>query len=267
MASRPKRVVIIGGGVGGMEAARVASLRGHHVTLFEKSERLGGQIWLSAIHPLRGELGHIIHYLKSQLEKLPVKIYLQREATPELIHSLDFDILILATGANPITPNIPGLDKEFALYAHQVLAGDVPSGSKIVIGGAGLVGAEVADFLGERGKKVSLIEMLDLVMQDDETLFRPLMLHRMKKYGVEILTQPIVKEVDKHHVIVEREGKRMAIETDQFVIAMGYVPDEDLYLLLKKEFDPEKIHLIGDCKKPRKVIDAIYEGHLAGLMV
>jgi NADPH-dependent 2,4-dienoyl-CoA reductase/sulfur reductase-like enzyme len=259
--------MVLGGGVGGMEAARTASLRGHQVTLFEKSGRLGGQVWLSALHPLKGEMESIIHYLTAQLKKLSVRIHLRTEATPELIRSLDWDALILATGAKPITPNIPGLDKESALYAHQVLAGDVPSGSKIVIGGAGLVGAEVADFLGERGKKVSLIEMLDLVMQDDETLFRPLMLHRIKKYGVEILTQTIVKEVDKHHVIVEREGKRMAIETDQFVIAMGYVPDEDLYLLLKKEFDPEKIHLIGDCKKPRKVIDAIYEGHLAGLMV
>jgi NADPH-dependent 2,4-dienoyl-CoA reductase/sulfur reductase-like enzyme len=267
MASRPKRVLIIGGGVGGMEAARVASLRGHHVTLFERSERLGGQVWLSAIHPLKEEMKHIIRYLKSQLEKLPAKIYLQAEVTPELIDSFDFDALILATGAKPIVPNIPGINKRSVVYAHQVLSEEVALGENVVIGGGGLVGAEVADLLGWKGKQVILVEMLDMIMQDDGTFFRPLMLHRLQAYGTRIMTNTTVKQVHEKRVIVERDGECISLEADHFVIAMGYQPDQYLYHLVKDSVDPAKIHLIGDCHKARKAIDSIYEGHQVGLQI
>ncbi len=265
--SKPKRVVIIGGGVGGMEAARVASLRGHRVTLFEKGNRLGGQVWLSMLHPLRKEMENIVRYLGSQLQNLSVKVRLDTEVTPKLIRSLEFDGIIVATGARPIIPKIPGLDKELVSFAHEALTGSTPSGQKVVIGGGGLVGAEVADFLGSKGKEVTLVEMLDMIMQDDETFFRSLMLHRLGQYGTRILTNTAVKEVREKRVLMEQEGKLISLEADHFVIAFGYEPDQNLYRHLKDWIEPDKIYVIGDCVRPRKVIDAIFEGHQAGLKI
>lgn len=265
--SQSKRVIVVGGGVGGMETARVATLRGHHVMLFESTDQLGGQLWLGTLHPLRREMEHIIRYLESQMKRLPVEVHLNEKVTAGLLRSLDFDILILATGAKPILPEIPGLDREFAVLAHQVLTGETARGERVVVGGGGLVGVEVADLLASKGKQVVLVEMLDMVMPDDGTFFRHLMLHRLKRNRVQVLVRTTVKEIDRKRVIVERNGERIALEADQFVIAMGYRADQDLYHELEGSVDPGKIVLVGDCRKARKVIDAISEGYQAGMSI
>jgi 2,4-dienoyl-CoA reductase-like NADH-dependent reductase (Old Yellow Enzyme family)/thioredoxin reductase len=266
-ASRLKRVVIVGGGVGGMEAARVATLRGYHVTLFEKSDRLGGQVRLSTNHPLRKEMEHLLHYLEWQMEKLPVGIHLNQAVTAPFIQSLEFDALVFATGAKPVSPEIPGIDEEGGVFAHQILTGEVAPAERVVVGGGGLVGAEVADRLAERGKRVVLVEMLDMLMSDDGTFFRPLILHRLRQHRVQILTGATVKEIQKRAVIIEKEGERIVLDADQFVIAMGYQADRELYHALEHSVDPDKIFLIGDCSKPRKAVDAIFEGHQVGLSI
>jgi NADPH-dependent 2,4-dienoyl-CoA reductase/sulfur reductase-like enzyme len=250
-----------------MEAARVAALRGHHVRLFEGRDRLGGQLWLSTLHPLRKEMENIVRYLESEVRRLPVEVHLNDRVTAALLQSLDFDVLILATGAKPILPGIPGLDREYAVFAHQVLTGETAPGERVVVGGGGLVGVEVADLLASKGKDVVLVEMLDMVMPDDGTFFRPLMLHRLKRNRVQVLVRTTVKEIDVKQVIVEQEGERIALEADQFIIAMGYRADQDLYHALEHSVDPGKIVLIGDCRKARKAIDAISEGHHAGLSI
>ena len=264
---RSKRVVVVGGGVGGMEAARVAALRGHHVVLFEGTGRLGGQLWLGTLHPLRREMEHILRYLESQVRSLPVELHLNERVTAGLVRSLDFDLLVLATGARPITPRIPGMDQGFSVLAHRVLTGESALGERVVIGGGGLVGVEVADLLAGKGKRVVVVEMLDKLMPDDGTFFRPLMLHRIERKGVQAMVRTSVKEVGNNRVILERDGERVVLETDQFIIAMGYRADQDLYHGLEQSVDPGKVVLIGDCRKPRKAIDAISDGHQAGLSI
>jgi NADPH-dependent 2,4-dienoyl-CoA reductase/sulfur reductase-like enzyme len=148
-AARPKRVLVAGGGPAGLEAARVAALRGHQVTLYEKERKLGGQVNLASVPPLMQELSQLIKYLAVQVRKAGAKVEVGKEVTPELVDEIKPDVVIVATGGRPMVPqNIPGIDKNPVVTAHEVLAGHKASmARKVIIVGGGMVGCETADFL------------------------------------------------------------------------------------------------------------------------
>jgi len=258
-AEKIKRVLIIGGGPGGMEAARVAALRGHDVTLFEKEEKLGGQLIPASIPQFKQPIKDQIEYLKNQIKKLGVNIELGREATPGLVRELKPDAVILATGANPLIPDIPGVGLEKVATASDILLGKRDAGEKVVIIGGGEVGSELAWFLAEKGKRVTIVEMLYGVAMDMNLFSRFYLLNRLDELGVEILIGATAKEITGEGVVaVDMGGDRRVIEADTVILAVGFRSNSELAERLSGEV-PE-LYTIGDCVKPGKILGAIHGG-------
>jgi len=287
LASRKKKVMVIGGGPAGMEAARVAALRGHEVCLYEKSERLGGQLFLAAIPPGRGEFLTFIKYLEHQMQKLKVAVHTRTEATLLQVEKEKPDAVIVATGAEPLMPEIKGLPRPQVVLAWDVLLGKVDTGKEVTVIGGGAVGLETALFLARKGtinsetlhfllfnqaesvetlhslitgglKKVTVVEMLKKLGQDIGTSTRWTILQDLSRLGVRTIPRATAKEITAEGVIIEREGKEEFIRGDTVVIATGARPANALYELLKDR--GREVYLIGDAKSPRRALEAVAEG-------
>jgi NADPH-dependent 2,4-dienoyl-CoA reductase/sulfur reductase-like enzyme len=271
-AEKPKRVFVAGGGPAGLEAARVAALRGHQVTLFEKGPKLGGQVNLASVPPFMQEMSQVIKYLSRQVEKVGVEVKLGKEVTPELVEEMKPDVVIVATGAAPAIPqDIPGIDKDRVVTAWDVLAGKAAAAARdVVILGGGLVGCETADFLAETGENlaagrttVTIVEMMEAVGLDMTSEPRHLLMMRLEAKGVKILTSAKVKEILDDGVVYIRDGKEEAIHNvDNIILALGARPVDHLSEKLKGKV-PE-VHVIGDANEPRKVLEATTEGAQVG---
>jgi len=260
-AQTPKTVLIAGGGPGGLEAARVAALRGHQVTLCEKTDKVGGQFNLAATPPTKQEFIKAIQYLSTQVKKAGVKVELGKEVTPELVDELKPDVVIVATGGAPIIPaDIPGTDKPIVVTAHDVLAGKVTVGDKVVIIGGGEVGCETADYVGERGAmQITVVEMLEDVALDILPWTKEFLMERLNGYRVNILTSAKVKEILDDGVVFTRNGKEESIRgVSSIILAMGAKSVSDLSEKIKGKV--AEVHVIGDAKEPRKALEAIAEG-------
>lgn len=260
-ASVPKRVLIIGGGPGGMEAARVAALRGHKVRLWEKTGKLGGQVNLAAVPPYKQELTSVVQYLGSQLEKLNVDVELDKEATLSSILEYGPEVVIAATGAEPAVPVLkgPAIGKDKVVTAQDVLANKVDVGRKVVVIGGGTVGCETADFLVGKGKQVDIVEILDAFASDAPLATRPILLDRLEKQGVRMFAGIKDEEVIEKGLRVEDcEGRTILLEADTIVSAISSTPNNSLTQSLKGKIPT--VFAIGDCVQPRKMMDAIHEG-------
>lgn len=260
-AQQKKRVMVVGGGPGGMEAARVAALRGHEVILYEKEGELGGQLQVAAAPPGRDKLNYIMEYYSHQLGKAGVKFELGKEVDEKLIREAKPDVLIIATGAQPFMPDIPCAWGENILMFWDVLSGKVKvPGEKVVVAGGGTVGCEISLYLAERGKKVTIIEMLEELAVDEEPITRfDLLENQLPEAGIQSFTRRTITEIaDKGVTVLDPHGRKSVIEADSVVIALG---TKSVETLADKAHDivPE-VYVIGDSKQPRKVIDAIYEG-------
>jgi len=266
-AQKPKKVMVAGGGPGGLEAARVAALRGHDVTLYEKSDRLGGQLWAGALSPGKQQLTYGIKWLSIQARKAGVKIELGKEVTPTLVEELKPDVVIVATGGAPLIPkDIPGIDKPKVVTAIDVLTENVRCGTKVAILGAGMVGCEVADWLGLRCKDVTLVEMLEDIATDLNIFARPFLLERLERYKVKTMTSAKVKAITDDGIVVNRAGQEETLNGfGNIVLALGVTSARQLAEQLKGKV--AEIHVIGDAKEPRKAIDAIYEGAVAARQI
>jgi 2,4-dienoyl-CoA reductase-like NADH-dependent reductase (Old Yellow Enzyme family)/thioredoxin reductase len=251
-----KRVLIVGGGPAGMEAARVSALRGHKVILYEKSDRLGGQLNLAAVPPNKEEIKNVIAYLEPQIRKLGVKVMLREEATPQLVEKIKPDVVFIATGSVPIVPE--NLRGDNVVTANDVLAGVASVGERVVVVGGGMVGAETAEFLAERGKKVTILEMLGRIGADMVPMVIVLLYRRLKELGVVMLTHAKVEEITQNGVVYERDGKKQVVEAESVVLAMGSKPNIGLMKALEGRV-PE-LYGIGDVKDPGKVLNAIHDG-------
>ena len=217
-AVRRKRILVIGGGPSGMEAARVAALRGHKVTLYEKHERLGGNLVLAALAPHKDPIRLFAEYLEMQVRKLGVEVVTGTEVTAEVVASLRPDAVVMATGSNPLTPGIKGIDLQNVFSALDVLRGKVGIGKRVVIIGGGMVGSEVADFLSERGHQVTVVEMLDQIAGNIGIRMRARLLDRLEEKGVVLMTSTRCLEIDGREVLVldsrmERHEARIATQS------------------------------------------------------
>ncbi len=265
-AKKPRKVLVVGGGPGGMEAARVAALKGHQVVLWEKEPRLGGQLIRAAIPPHKDRIEPLAKYLQTQLKKLDVKIELGKEATAAKVEELAPDVLVLATGGKPLVPEIQGLDKAHVVQAEDVLEGKGEVGNRVVVIGGELVGCETAEFLAEKGKKVTVIEIRPEMAIGVGPALRAFFLERLLEKGVTLLTGVSNEEVTpKGLVLTTKDGERKTIEANTIVLAVGSIPDKKLYEQVKGKV-PE-IHLAGDCVEPRTIRDAIADGYLTGLQI
>jgi len=260
---KAKKVVVIGGGPAGMEAAATAAKAGHQVSLFEKEGRLGGLFYLASVPPNKGEIGNFLEYQIKQLEKFKVKVILNANVTPELIDSEKPDVVINAAGGIPVTPDIPGIAKPNVVNAYDVLAGKVFVGAKAVVIGGGMVGAETANHLANHGKSVTLVEMLPDIATEIQNINRGALLQDLEKGKVRILVDTTVKEVLTDGVLVIKGCDTESIGADTVVVASGSRSDGGLEdMLAGKAY---KLVSIGDAVKVGKVVDAIEAGYLAGM--
>ncbi len=263
-AKVPKNILVVGGGPGGMEAARVAALRGHKATLVEEQRELGGQLRVAARPPGRGEFRHLIEWYRIQMIKFGVKLLRGRKATADLVRNLRPDLIILATGSRPLSPNIEGLKHLKVFHASEILGKKIQVGDQIVIIGGGGVGLETADFFASRGKRVTVIEQLSEVGRDLEGSTKKALLARLARKKVRILTGATVHKAEIKKIFVQWNGSENEIAFDEpLIIATGVEANLELYNSLKtnEELKNIDIHVIGDSISPRLLREAIFEGY------
>lgn len=265
-AEKKKTVLVVGGGASGMEAARVTALRGHKVTLWEKGDALGGNLIPASVPDFKQDYRKLINFLSTQIKKLGVTLELAKEATTELILEMKPDVVFIATGSTSIVPEIPGVGKKMVVIAVDLLLGKQEAGKSVVVVGGGLIGCETALYLAQKGKKLTIIEMLDGVMLDMYSANRMHLLKLLADADVNILTETKCLEIrDNGITIADKYGKRSTLEADTVVLAVGLKSNEGLLEALKDKI-PE-VYAIGDCVEPRKVINAIWEGFRTARLV
>ncbi|HPZ11476.1 MAG TPA: FAD-dependent oxidoreductase [Bacillota bacterium] len=263
-ARRSKKVVVVGGGPAGLEAARVARERGHQVVLFERSSELGGQGRLALKPPHKERFGEILRYLIYRVETLDVDIRLNSAATEDKVMREKPDAVILATGAVPLIPALPGIDPRHAITAWDVLEEKVRPGRHVAIIGGGLVGCETAAYLAEGDRRVIILEMQDELAPDQSPSLRGELLRRLHENpAVEIRTSTEVVSIGEHSITLRSNNQESAIEDlDTIVIAAGAQPYNPLEGILKPLMN--EVYAVGDCDRPRKAAEAIHEAfHVA----
>ena len=266
-AEKAKRVLVIGGGTAGMEAARVAALCGHQVTLYEKSDRLGGQLLLATVAPFKDRIGDLVNYLASQVKKAGVQINLGTEASARAIEEMKPDVVIVATGAKPIIPEISGVNGDNVVSALDVLSGRKDVGSEVIIVGGGQVGCETAELLAQKGKKVTILEMLSRIGQDIGMSTRWVIMQRLRKAGIRMETRAEVEEITAEGVRVKRNGSSEFFKGDTVILAVGFEPDTRLAEEIIPSSKVPVLHLIGDCVEPRKIENATEEAFRVALQL
>ncbi len=255
-----KSVAVIGAGVGGMEFAITAARCGHEVTLIEKENIPGGQYRYAAVPPEKGELTSFLVWQQTQLKKLGVRMLMNTEATASLIETLRPDVAVVAAGAKPVFPPIPGVKGPQVFTAIQVLAGEVLPGKKGIVIGGGMVGGETAYHLSSHGYQVqAIIEMLPEILGDMPRNPKIYLNKALKEAGIDILTETVVKEIAEGMVVIEADGRQQEIQTDFVVIATGSKSCGQLAEELQGKV--EKVLCLGDAKQPRSALEAIHEGY------
>jgi 2-enoate reductase len=264
-AEKPKKVMVVGGGPAGMEAARIAAIKGHSVTLFEKENELGGQLRAASQPAFKSALGSLIKNLRFQLDKLGVKVEMGKEVTPELVCSFKPEAVVVATGAKPGISSLPGAKSKKVFTAVDLLLGKRKAGDEVVVVGASLVGCDTALYLAQKGKKVSIIKVRpgnDIVLGINPEN-RTALMEQLTEFKVNFLFDLTIKEFTAEGIsVVDKKEKPKIIKADTIVLAIGAKSDNKLAGDLKNKVS--ELYVVGDCVNPRKVGEAIHEGFVAG---
>jgi NADPH-dependent 2,4-dienoyl-CoA reductase/sulfur reductase-like enzyme len=258
----PKKVLVIGGGPAGCEAACVAAESGHRVTLWEKTGKIGGQVNLTTAIPSKYEYRSIPRHYEARMKSLQVSVELKKEGTVEKVKEFSPDVLILATGSVIEKPPIPGVDCSNVVLATEVIEGKTAMGDRVAVIGGGVVGMEVAELLSGQGKKVVMVVRTKLGRGMVRMVYH-LLREKLQKAGVEILTKTRTIEIVPSGVrVLLPSGEERRVEADTVVLATGSRGDRSLL----DELEPvvPEIHVIGDALKPRNIMTAIYQGAAAG---
>ena len=259
----PKKVMVIGGGPGGLNVAWVAAKRGHTVDVYEKRSELGGQLVPGSIPGHKSELRSLIRYQKKQAELFGVQCHLNHKVSAEDIQTIQPDVVVLATGSLPALPSVEGIDNDIVLTYEDVLIGGSPPFKNVVVIGGGPTGLELALHLAEYGCATTVVEMLPKTGSGLEAMTKKIILNRLKKHNVTILTDTRLLKIDGKGVMVaNKDRQEHFIETDKVVIAIGTRPDTRLYDKIKSL--GYKLFQVGDCLEPRNAKEAIYDSAVLG---
>lgn len=286
-----KKVMIIGAGPGGLEAARVARLRGHDVDLYEKDSKIGGLVNTVYVPPGRGEFSKIIDYYNYQIEKLGINLHLGVNVTEEVIDQVNPDVVIFATGTTPTKPPIPGIDNDNVYLATDILRGDAPLGKNVVIIGGGATGVEVAIYAAKFGamrpdafeflmfykclevedalemlhkgnKNVTVLEMLPRAGAGIGKSTKWTLLSKCDKLGVKIITNAKITRIEKDKILYSLpEQEDLELEgVDTFIIAAGVKPSNELFKKVKQA-RKYKCFIVGDADKPATILEATHRAY------
>ncbi|MDP2946178.1 MAG: FAD-dependent oxidoreductase, partial [bacterium] len=263
-ASKSKRVIVIGGGPSGLQAARVAAARGHQVTLFDSGPKLGGQLLLAAVPPRKARLGDLRDYLERQVQQAGVKIVLNRQVSAAEVMAMKPDAVVLAAGARVLVPPIAGIDG--AVTAEDVLAGTAQVGARVAVIGGGMVGCETAEFLADQGKQVTVVEVLPKLARGMNLWLRRQLLDNLVEKKVTLLTETTTRSVSEKGVeVTASDGKKWLIEADTVVLAAGARSADDLWRELEGKVPG--LYKTGDCVRPRGILEAMEEGYNIGRLI
>ena len=261
-AEEKKHVVIVGAGIAGLEAARVAAVRGHQVDVYEKADHIGGQIHLAAVPPRKREILRSVEYFEKILPELGVTIHLNTECTKEIMN--DADAVIVAVGAHDFILPVPGADNENVVSSWDVLSGKAEVKGHCAIIGGGLVGTETAEYVLEKGCQVSVIEMLDQIANGESSTILPIIMkdfaqHDVKQY-VNTKVNRIVNEGKTILATDTKEGKEISINCDTIIMAVGSKKNE-----LDTEGVTVPVYYVGDCSGDRtaSIAEAVRSGYAA----
>jgi 2-enoate reductase len=262
-ADKHKKIIIAGGGVAGLEAARAAALRGHRVTLYEKTNILGGHLIPAGVPPFKKDLQGLLDWYKSEIQDLGVEVRFECEVTLNLINREKTDVVIIATGAKPIVPSIPGIQKELVTTAPEVLLGKKKLGEKVIVVGGGLIGCETAIWLAEQKKIVTIIEMLDDLMIGSIPIphaNRQMVLDMLKFNNVTVMTGTRLVEVtNEGGHLMNADLKKTTLNADTLVLSVGLTSNRQLYETLAGKIP--NLYLIGDVRETRNIMGAIWDAY------
>jgi pyruvate/2-oxoglutarate dehydrogenase complex dihydrolipoamide dehydrogenase (E3) component len=268
-AKRKKTVVIVGAGPAGMEAARVAALRGHKVLLYEKGKTLGdGELRLAAAAPHKEVFKDISNCYAEIFKTLKsVKVTLKKKATVDSILKAKPDTVIIATGGKSFIPNISGVDRPNVVTAFDVLADKVKlQGKTVIVCGGNAVGCETAHFLAKKKNRVTIVEMLDSIGADIEATCMSGLKDELTQNQVSIITGAKVEAItDKGVTVSDSEGNQTVLQMDIAVLALGVEPVNDLAAALSGKV--KELYVIGDAKKPAKIHDAVADAFVLAFNV
>lgn len=266
-AETKKTVYVAGGGPSGAEAAIVLAQRGHKVTLFEKSDKLGGMYRTAAIPPWKGEIAAFIVWQATQLEKLGVEVRYNTELTADMIREGQPDTVVAATGSRPWAPPFPGLEQDFVISAVDLLEGRTYAEGKIAVIGGGLVGAETANHLATHGNEVTVIEMLDEIAKEEPGNMKRFLNLSFEEHGVQTYTSTAVASIEADGTIKATKDDREILlgAFDYVVTAVGMRARQELLKAL--ENSDVQIVRVGDANKPGNALSAIEDGYVAALSI
>jgi 2,4-dienoyl-CoA reductase-like NADH-dependent reductase (Old Yellow Enzyme family)/thioredoxin reductase len=264
-AEKTKKVAIVGGGPAGMEAALVASSRGHKVTLYEKEKELGGTLRYAAAPSFKSDMKRYLDWMISQTMKSPVEVKSSTKATASTIKAARPDVIIVAVGAEPFIPDIPGIKKPNVVTANDVDSGKAKTGKKVVVAGAGLTGCETALHLAQQRKKVTVIDIIteQEIAKDTALLCKVALMDLLHQHGVEFRTEVKLEEItDKGATVVDNKWNRFEIPAETVVLALGVKSRQETV----KQFKglAQEVYIIGDCSRPRNIMAAVHDAfHIA----
>ncbi len=259
-----KKVLVVGGGPAGMEAAITLAKRGHNVTLVEKTEKLGGSLHPAGAAYFKEDIRKLIKVLSSRVEKAGVNVLLNKEVTPEFVKEFNPDTLFVAIGARELRPPIKGMDSDKVIMAIDAELNPEKLGENVVIMGGGLVGAEASISFEHEGKKCTIVEMKSTIAEEVNSFYRGGLMPEVER-SAKCLVNTKVKEITSEGVVCEADGKEFTVQADSVVCALGFKSPYDEVDKLTDLVD--EYYIIGDCKKVGKIYDAMNTGYYSALLV
>lgn len=265
-SSKNKKVMIIGGGIAGIEAAIDLKETGNTPVIYEKAEQLGGQFAIAGVAPGKADFKHALDKAIKYIEELQIEVKLNTAADTETVKTENPDAVIISTGSSPLIPSIEGADK--AIDSHSVLAGKPVNGEKVVVVGGGLVGMECAEYLAHRGHKVTVIEMKEKILTDLGALRQIATQFALANMDIQVLTSTTCKEIRDNEVIVEINGQESAINSDCVVLALGSKSNDITEIKKVCEENDIPYYVVGDAlKAPGMALNAIHDAYHAVLEI